>query len=143
MTINTRRTLVRHLNTFVGQYLLGVVDPSSVKFDAPVKMEFATIQDRRKRTVHSKFHEIVTARWGNGFVLAVASPDEAPPQGKVTLYVPLIGAGPIEGPIERTTWEIMADAIRSAQTEITKHPGAFLPGPSPEGALPWESMTIS
>lgn len=144
MTLNTRRTLVRHVNTFFAQHLFGVVDPAELRFDPPTKIEFATIAERRKRTVHSKFHEIVTVRWGNGFVLAVASPDEAPPKGRVTLFVPLLGSAPIEGPIEQATWEIIADAVRSARQDITTNtPGAFLPGPSDEGALPWDAMTIS
>lgn len=111
--MDARSILYRHLHEFFDRYLAGKFQWSEIEHMAA---ELAVIPEGKTRNPLGKFKEVVHVRFGI-FDLEIASPEETPPLGRVTLQSP---DGKIEGPPDSELWKQIAAAI-ARQHEVKEN----------------------
>lgn len=105
--IEARRRLVGLARGMFESHLRGLVSWDTVKID---EAEKAPIAPGERVNKLGKHRERVTVRFGDGFVLDVRSPEDAPPLGHVEL---ICGDQLCEqGPLDAAVWNRIGGLIR-------------------------------
>jgi hypothetical protein len=117
--IDTRRALVAHIRTFVETELAGLYRFDDFLLD-PAQKRPEPLEGERRLNRFETHREVAIMRAGD-VSIAVESPNEAPPLGRV-VFSDLHSGSVEEGPIDPTTWARIGAAIReTAKREGFSH----------------------
>lgn len=112
---SARHGLSRHLLAFFETELCGLFRYQDAELmpaeDAPLPAGWSPL----RRPPHGKYRELVAVRFGV-YDLSVASPNECPPLGKITLAHP---SGDEYGPLDDSTWKRIGAFIRNRERDFT------------------------
>lgn len=107
--MRARAALYRHLQTFFETQTRGIFSYDDAM---PFPAQKADQVDGKRRFAFGKIKEIVEVRFGE-YEMIIASPNEAPPLGKIKLRYP---GGEVFGPMDCQTWNRAGEIIRQQRT---------------------------